>query len=182
MRRFGDAAEQAGDQVASVGDSGEAVSRIGDLFRNAAGMLAAGALAAGVAAGAALIKGVQQAMEKERLNDRLAAQLRATPEEAKRFGALAGKLYADAYGDSLATVNNAVRGVVANIAGMRTASEAELQGVTTAALNLADVFEQDLGAVTRAAGKLVKTGLAKDGAEAMDLLTAAFQSGVDEAG
>src|SRR5690606_37294568 len=39
----------------------------------------------------------------------------------------------------------------------------------------------DVGQTSRAVGKMIKTGLAKDATEALDILTAGFQSGANEA-
>jgi hypothetical protein len=46
-------------------------------------------------------------------------------------------------------------------------------------LDLATAFDQDLGGTTQAVGQLMKTGLAKDADEALDVLTRGFQQGAD---
>lgn len=136
----------------------------------------------GAGIGVAMTAGVVSGMDMGAANDKLAAQLGATGPESARLGKLAGELYADAYGESLDQVNEAIRGVTTNIEGMATASDTQLEGVTSTVLSLAQTFDQDLGATTRAVGKLIKTGLARDASEALDLLTRGFQTGTDEAG
>lgn len=144
--------------------------------------LESGALKAGLAAGVALTTGVIGAMNLESANDKLAAQLGANADEAERLGDVAGDLYAGAWGDSLEEVNSALRGVINNVGGMAEASDAELEKVTASVIDLGEAFDQDVGEVSRSVGKLIKTGLADDAGQALDLLTRGFQSGADEAG
>jgi phage-related minor tail protein len=150
-------------------------------FRGFGGRLKAAALAAGAVAGAALAAGVVQTLELGAANDKLAAQLGSTPAEAKRLGEIAGDLYAGAWGESMPQVNEAIRSVVQNIDGMRGASDEALHDITASAIDLGTTFDQDIGQTSRAAGKLIKTGLAKDATEALDLLTRGFQTGANEA-
>ncbi|MGH9247942.1 MAG: phage tail tape measure protein [Acidimicrobiales bacterium] len=147
-----------------------------------AGRAGKAALAAGAAVGAAMSVAVAEAINVEAATDKLAAQLGATPAEARRLGGIAGDLYAGAWGDSLEEVNVALRGVVQNVAGMADASDAELRTITASVLDVGKTFEQDLGQVTRSVGKLMKTGLAPDAQSALDIITRGFQTGGDEAG
>lgn len=140
------------------------------------------AAAAGVAAALALSVGFVSALNVDKANDKLAAQLGSSAVEAKRFGGIAGDLYADAFGNSMGEVNTALKGVVQHVEGMRGASKEALKDVTGDVLALAETFELDLGQTTRAVGKLVKTGMASDASQALDLLTRGFQTGTDEAG
>lgn len=144
--------------------------------------LQAGAAVIGAAAGAALAAGIATTMEMGAANDKLAAQLGATPEMARELGEIAGDLYANAYGESMEQVNEAIRGVIQAGAVMEDASKEQIESVTASVLDLATAFEQDLGATSRAVGKMIKTGMAKDATEALDLLTRGFQQGTDEAG
>lgn len=139
-------------------------------------------LAAGVALAGAIVAGASQAMDATAANDKLAGQLALTGPESERIGKVAGKLYSGAYGDSLEEVNVALKGVITNVDGMRGASNEAVQDATKKVMNLGAAFDQDVGETSRAVGKLIKNGLAKDATEALDLLTKGFQSGADEAG
>ncbi len=122
-----------------------------------------------------------QAMTFDVGRDKLQAQLGLTAEQAKKMGGIAGDLYSDAYGESIGQVNEALRQVTLNVGLNADTQAAELQSVTASVLDLASAFDQDLGGVTRAVGQLMKTGLAKNAKEAMDVLTRGFQIGNDKA-
>jgi hypothetical protein len=122
-----------------------------------------------------------QAMTFDVGRDKLQAQLGLTAEQAKKMGGIAGDLYSDAYGESISQVNDALRLVTLNVGLSADTQAADLQAVTASVLDLASAFDQDLGGVTRAVGQLMKTGLAKNAKEAMDVLTRGFQIGNDKA-
>jgi phage-related minor tail protein len=165
-----------------IGDATEAVASFDDAeaagqdFEKSMDKLKDGVQLAGAAAGVALAAGFYGAVENAKSNDKLAAQLGLSAEESARYGELAGEMYADAYGDSLDTVNEAIRGVVGNIEGMGAASDEELSGVTEKVLSLSEAFDQDLGATTTAVGQLMRTGMAKDADEALDIIARGLQS------
>lgn len=142
-----------------------------------AGKLIGGALLVGVGAAAA---GIASAMNMEAANDKLAAQLGAPADYAADLGKVAGSLYSNAYGDSLSTVNDAIKGVLQNGVVFEDATNEQLQSITASVLDVSTAFDQDLGGVTKAVGQMMKTGLAKDGAEALDIITRGFQQGVDK--
>jgi hypothetical protein len=151
-------------------------------FAGFGGKLKVAAAAIGVAAAAALAAGVVDTLNVDRAQDKLAAQLGGSAQDAARLGQVAGNLYTGAWGDSIGQVNDAVRSVITNIAGMKDASSKDVEGVTASVLDLATTFEVDVGGATRSVGKLLKTGLAPDAQAALDLLTRGFQTGGDEAG
>ncbi|HVK25065.1 MAG TPA: hypothetical protein VM677_27205 [Actinokineospora sp.] len=141
-------------------------------FGQRAGQIFAGV---GVGAGAAFTAGLVEAMDADQASDKLAAQLDLTAEQSERMGHVAGALYADAYGASLAEVNDAVGAVVSSIDGMRNASGDAVQDITAKVLDLAAAFEVDVGRSAQVAGQLVKSGLAKDATEALDMITLGLQ-------
>lgn len=144
-----------------VGDKGDGIGK-----KLGAGIIAGiGAIGIGAALAASI--------EAETSNANLGAKLGLDPAEQERLGALAGRLYANAYGDSLDQVNDAVAAVKQNISQI--GSDAELETITGDVLNLAQVFDQDLGGVTKSVGQLITTGLVKNATEGIDLITAGFQ-------
>lgn len=176
-REFGaagrDGASVLGDELAGGADG--AASKFGGLFK-------AGMVGVGLAAGAVLAKGISDAISAEQSTDKLAAQLGLSPEEATRLGGVAGDLYAQAYGDSLGQVNEALKGAIQSGLVDENATNAELESVTAKALDLAAAFDQDVNGATAAAGQLIRTGMAKDADEAFDIITRGFQEGVDKSG
>lgn len=139
----------------------------------AAMKLAAGAAA--IAVGAALVGGIERAVELDDAWHKITAQLGLTEEESARIGGVAGKLYADAYGDSVEDVNTAVQNVVSSTDGMRGASNEAIEDMTAKALNFGTAFEVDTAHSTQVVGQMLKSGLVTDANEAFDLLTSAMQ-------
>lgn len=174
--------QQAGDEFGGGVGSG-AESKLGSVGKGMGkGLIAAGGwILAGLAIGQQVMDGVTQAMEQEVSHDLLSAQLGLTADESARAGEVAGKLWADAYGESMGDVDAAIKSVVHNIGGMRDASSADLQAVSAKAMDLSKILDEDVGATSRAVGKMIKTGLAKDATEAFDILTRGAQLGANEA-
>lgn len=141
-----------------------------------AGDLLGDKLKLGIAgAGVAIGAGFLSALENAALGDKLAAQLGLTADQSAVAGGVAGELYANAYGDSLGTVNDAVGTVMTSIDGMRGASADDLQAVTANALDFAKAMDVDVASAAQSAGILVKTGLADSAQDAFDLLTVTAQ-------
>lgn len=136
----------------------------------------------GAGIGAALAFALAQAINVDEANSKLQAQLGLTKDESAALGKTAGELFASNYGDSIGTVNDALASVVRNIDGMATASADELKAVTAQVLDLSSAFGVDLAESTRAVGVLMKTGMAKDATEALDIITKGLQSPVNAAG
>ncbi|MFE0020520.1 phage tail tape measure protein [Amycolatopsis sp. NPDC059021] len=172
------------DLTQKLDDGDKAVSgfgvSLGNVAGKVAGMAAKFALVSGAVAG--IGDAISDAMSRESLTDKLNAQLGATGEQAKTYGAAAGALYAKGYGESMADITEAIRGVVQNIDGLGNASQADLERIAAKASDTAKVFDQDLGGVTRAVGQMIRTGLAKNADEAFDIIVAGFQHGVDKSG
>ncbi|MFD7224835.1 phage tail tape measure protein [Streptomyces sp. NPDC059892] len=152
--------------------SGE-VSAMGERFNTAA---------AGIGVGFAAVLGasVMQSMDMEAAGDKLAAQLGVGPAEAAQLAEVSASVYKNAWGDSVETVNEAIRGVYQNI-GDTSQAEGGLEGVTTKALALAQTFNQEVGPTTASVGQLIKTGLADNADEAFDILTVGLQSSANKA-
>ncbi|MFB7867001.1 phage tail tape measure protein [Streptomyces sp. NPDC056069] len=152
--------------------SGE-LSAMGERFNTAA---------AGIGAGfaAALGVSVMAAMDMEAAGDKLAAQLGVGPAEAAKLAEVSANVFKEGWGDSVETVNEAIKGVYQNI-GDVSQVEGGLEGITSKALALAETFDQEVGPVTTAVGQMLKTGLAKDANEALDIVTRGFQTGANKA-
>ncbi|WP_066586317.1 phage tail tape measure protein [Cellulomonas timonensis] len=167
------AASGAKDFVVNILGDSEGVDKTFKLFQDNAGKAAAGAAAA--FAGQQIGNALAANLDAERINDELTASLGATPAQAEAWGAAAGALYRDAYGENLGEVSAAVETVVSSIDGMREASEQDLADVTGQALDVAKAFKVDVADAATTAGLLVKSGLAGNATEALDLITAGLQ-------
>ncbi|MGW3191590.1 phage tail tape measure protein [Streptomyces ardesiacus] len=173
-RRAGDA---AGDGLADgLGDGAdEGVSAVGTKLEKLKTVAKGAALAAGAAAGALLMSAIGDAMDQSRIAGRLGAQLGTTPAEAQRYGKLAGQLYADAVTEDFQGAADAISAVMRAGIAPPGATQAQLKAIATNVTDLASTFELDLGQAANSVGQMIKTGLAKNGREAVDILTVGLQ-------
>ena len=132
-------------------------------------------LLAGVGAGAALTKGLFDAVDADSANRKLAGQLNLGAEDAKKAGELSGRLYGQAYGDNLEEVNGAISAVASSLASFSVNGGADVERLSKKALDLSATFGTDVNAAVGTAGILLKNGLAKNGDEAFDLLVGSMQ-------
>lgn len=188
LDQFGDrakaSAKTAGDQAGDAfGDSlvpeaeragEEAGEKAGDGLK---AKVVLGAGAAGAAVGAAFV----EALDLDAAQDKLVASLGANQRQADRYGRVAGNLYANAWGDSMDQVNESIGHVVRNIGGMRVAARKDLEDVTAGVLDVVTAFDQDLAMTTAAVGQLMRTGMAKDARDALDIITVGLQGPANKA-
>ncbi|MGO2659585.1 phage tail tape measure protein [Mycetocola reblochoni] len=161
--------------VRIIGDASKAVEEL-DKTSSKMDTLTKGAGVVGAASGAALAAGFNDAVNIEAAHDKLTGQLALTEEQSARSGTVAAELYSNGWGTGSEQINEALHGVMGNIDGMKDASDEALTSVTQGALTLANTFDQDLGATTTAVGQLMRTGMASDATEALDIITAGLQS------
>jgi phage-related minor tail protein len=158
LRKTADAAQDAERSVGKMAD----------------GMKTAAA-AGGVAAGAALTQGIQSSLDLSASRAKLQAQLGLTADDAGRFGKIAGDVYAGNYGSSIEEVSEALRQSAQQGLIPPEATNAQIESIAQNVLSLSAAFDQDLSGAARAAGQLIRTGLAKDTTEAFDLITVGLQ-------
>ncbi|MFI8853688.1 phage tail tape measure protein [Streptomyces sp. NPDC053499] len=120
-------------------------------------------------------------MGQQKAGSKLAAQLGLNEQQSARLGKVAGSVYAKGYGESIGQVNEALKSLAQNGVTAVNAPKKDLAGLSKAALGLAETFDLDVGEAAKSAGQLIRTGLAKDGKQAFDLLTRGFQTGADKA-
>lgn len=141
----------------------------------------AGAAAAGVAIGAVLMAGVSAAMEKSKLDNKIAAQLGATPGQAKAIGKLSGSVYAAGFGEDMPSVATAIKAATQNgLVDLKNVSSEASQAAVKNLLTVGNVLEEDSERVSSAVSQMLRTGLAKSSEEAMDILVTATQKGVNK--
>ncbi|MFF8095682.1 phage tail tape measure protein [Streptomyces sp. NPDC016675] len=176
--RFVAAGQDAGEGLSvgvqdSAGEGAEAAG--GGLATRIGDSLKAGLAGVGLAAGAMLAASFGEALDHGKIVGRLGAQLGATPAEAEKYGKLAGKLYANAVTEDFQSAADTISAVMRAGIAPPDATEAQLESIATKVSDLATTFELDLGQAANAVGQMIKTGLAKDGTEAVDALTRGLQ-------
>jgi len=177
IERIGDQAQETSSDMEDTGKRG------GSAFEGLKGGIgkATGALAALGIGIASVSAAISKGLDAEEATAKMQAQLGLTKVEAKRIGGDAGKIYSQAYGESMDEVKQSITSVIRNMDGMRTASSADLQSTTKRAMDLATVMGEDVGPVTVAVSQMMKTGLAKNSKEAFDILTVGAQQGANKA-
>jgi SLT domain-containing protein len=161
-------AQQAGEQAGEESGSG---------FRDAfKGVLAAlGVEAIAEKAGEVFSEAFSSAIEQGNITGRLQAQLGATPQDAARYGKLAGKLYSSGVTDSFEDAADVIRNVAQGGLVPPKATNDQLQSIATKASDVASTFGADFESVVNGASQLIAGGLVKNAAAAFDLITVGYQ-------
>lgn len=163
----GDAAEKAGK---------ESGSRFSGSFGKLTGKL--GGMLAGAFAGVSVI-GVTKSLLAvgSTFNDVQTKIATSTGASGKDLGALVGdvKSMAQQVPTDIGTLTDSMLAVRGSIKSMATASSSELQKTTVSAQAFSQAFEVDITRASQVAGQMITTGMAKNGVDAFDKLTAAAQ-------
>jgi TP901 family phage tail tape measure protein len=152
-------------------------------FGSKANLLMAGAIAGGAAAATgALIQvgktAVNVAFEMDNLERSFEQTLGVTTERAQQLGDIVQDVYVRGLGDSLTQVGEAVEAVNLGLGDLGI-DDTGIEQITGDVLLLSDAFGVDLNEAVRTTSILMKTGLAKDSQEALDIMTAGFQNGLN---
>ncbi len=193
---FKDSADKAKEETDGLGNLFDNIgTSIKDAFSNAADgaipllgqvdALTAGLTGAQVAAvgiGAAFvgiaIAGVEVATDMDAaMNDFIASTGKAA-DETDRYQAVLENIYANNYGEDFQDISDAMEQVVKSLGDM---DDSSLQDVTESAFALRDTFEYDVSESTRAA-KALMDNFGISGAEAMGMIAAGAQNGLDYSG
>ncbi|WP_406353259.1 phage tail tape measure protein [Streptomyces sp. NBC_00658] len=176
--RAGDAAgQQLGDGIADGAEDGaqEASGRLRDKLG------AFGWAAVGAGVGAAVLAGIGEAMSQQKDNALLAAQLGASPEQAKTLGKATGTLYSQGYTDSVADANEALKALWQQGLVPADATQKELEKVGGRLSQVAQIMGEEVGPTSAAVGQMLKTGMAKNAEQAFDILVKGTQNGANKA-
>ncbi|MFF0389681.1 phage tail tape measure protein [Kitasatospora sp. NPDC004615] len=162
------------DQLAGPVEEGG--DKAGEGFaKKLGGSLKVGLLAAGALGGAALVAGIGEAMDQQVITGKLKAQLGATGEDAKKYGQIAGQMYASAVTEDVAGAADAIRSTMSAGLLPPDATNQQIQSIATKVSDLAGTFELDLGQAANAVGQMMKTGLAPNAESALDTITRGLQ-------
>ncbi|AGP51612.1 phage tail tape measure protein [Streptomyces rapamycinicus] len=185
MRATGDTmvadADRAGQQAGAALGDGMADGSDDAARAGADGLKAFGWAALGAGIGAAMMTGVGEALEQAKVPGQLQAQLGTTGPVAAKYGKVAGDLYAGAIVDSVEDGAEVIKGIAQNGLLPPEATQAQIQTMSKRVADTAAVMGEDVGAVTRAVGVMLKTGVAKSADEAMDVLVRGTQKGANSA-
>ncbi|MFJ2751868.1 phage tail tape measure protein [Streptomyces sp. NPDC087297] len=196
MARARAAVQAGGDQIAAAADQAgqEAGDRLGDGLaegaadggeRASSGMGAAlkgfAAAAVGGAIGTALMGGIAEAMDRGKVAGKLQAQMGSSGPVAKEYGKAAGALYSGAIVESVADGADILRGIAQQGLLPPEATQSQIKDMATRVSDTASVMGEDVGKVSRAVGVMLKSGIAKNAEEAMDVLVKGSQSGTNAA-
>jgi hypothetical protein len=168
-----------GMQESSGGIKG-ALEKLGPIAAGAGAAIAAG-LAVATAAAAVLKKALDASIERSNVGALIAAQTGDTKHVAE-LGKMAGKVYADNFGESIQEAGAAVRDTIRNHLVPEDAGDEAIKAISEKLLTLGQIAEADSSEVARAVHKMLVTGMAKDATEAFDILTVGFQNGANDAG
>ncbi|MFY2788447.1 phage tail tape measure protein [Rhodococcus sp. MALMAid1271] len=158
-----DTAERAGGGFKSM------FSGVGDGTKKLAG------LAAGLAGVSVAADGMGKAMEQGQIGSKLAASFGETAEEAKRYGQVAGDLYASGVGSSIDDISEAVSAVGGSFGSLDSMGAGRLEELSAKASGFATIFDQDIAGSVQSASLLMTNGLAANADEAFDLMTRGMQ-------
>ena len=181
------AAKQAGDAMEKESGSGNifangletaanAVDTVKNKVKDFAGSI--GGMLAGAGIGTAFAAAISSGLDQANLSGTLKAKLGDTT-AAREAAQIAGSVYAQGWGESLDEVSNATTVLMQQLGQVD--KSADFTSLTSQAMALAGVFEQDVGGMAAAAGQMIKTGMVDNAQQAFDVLTVGFQSGANMA-
>lgn len=196
-----DVAEDVGDKIGeSLGGAGDsAIGNIGNVLKGSfsdaasgavplvgkvgeltAGLSGATVAAIGIGAGAAGagVLAVNAADDMKGAMNSFLTETGKSKEETERYQAVLEDIYANNYGESFTDVAEGMAQVTKNMGEM---DDASLQNVTESAFALRDTFGYDLTESTRAA-KAMMDNFGISGDDAMNLIAAGAQNGLDYSG
>lgn len=169
---LGDEGEKAGE------DAGEGLSK-GILAALTAIPIAGAIVGIGAAIGTALMAGIKDGLQVEATQDLFSARTGLDEATSRRFGRAAGEAYANAWGDSVEANLDTARTALEQGLINADATEAEIERVIASLSGITDIMEADIPEAARAAGQMIKAGLADSAEDAFDILVAGYQNGAD---
>lgn len=170
-----------GDVISSsLGDKASSIPLLDQIGPLTSGL--SGATLAAVGTGAAIagvsVLAVGAAMDIDSAMNQLQASTGATAEQTEKYRKVMEDVYNNNYGEDFGDIGEAIAQVTKNLGDM---DEVELQNVTESAFALRDTFGYEIPESTRAA-KAMMDNFGISGEEAMNLIAAGAQNGLDYSG
>jgi phage-related minor tail protein len=142
--------------------------------------LKGGLLAVGVGAGAALSGSLLGALDVQDATATLSAQLGLTGAASAKVGKVAGDLYKNAYGESVAETGDTIKAAFQNGLVSINDSEKAISDVGATVLNYSKLTGEDALTSTRAVAQMLKTKMAPNAKAAFDILTRGQELGINK--
>lgn len=200
QRGFKDAEQSADRSISSIRDSMR--SNLGDAGRDGAASLIdsftgagvgsrlaesmtsgkAGIAGAGLALGGLLLKGITDAVEQGKVGAAIVAATGQGTEAAERMGRIAGGLFADSFGESVADAGRALTAVFQEGLIDPSASDAAIAELTGKILTVSSTVEEEAQKVSRSARTMVVNGVARNVSDALDIIQRSTEKGINTAG
>ncbi len=177
---------QAEKEIAGLGKSGvgksagdavgdDMVSGIVDALGSIP--IAGAVVGVGAAIAGGILLGIKQGMQIEADRDLFGARTGLDDATAAKFGRAAGEAYANVFGDSVAANLETARTALEQGLLDPKATEADARRVIESLTGVATIMQTDIPETARAAGQMIKTGLADSAERAFDILVAGYQKG-----
>ncbi|MEK3800995.1 phage tail tape measure protein [Bacillus sp. FSL K6-1234] len=146
-----------------------------------------GALAAGVAGVAALSLavgglGAKMALDTQKTQGQVRAQLGLTEREAMKVTNSAKSLWADGFGENVGEAKNAIVNVKQNIKSLKDATDETVKEVTKGTMTISETFDQEGNEITKTINAMQSSFDGLSPKKSMDLITTGFQNGLDYSG
>lgn len=125
---------------------------------------------------------IEGAFDQQETLAKFNAGLGQSKEVTAQMGEMAKTVFREGWGSSLEDVTDALSGVGAQVLDLGTATPEQINFATKAALDLAEVMGTDVSDVTRAAGQLMKNGLATSATQAFNIIANGATSGANRSG
>lgn len=166
------------DLLAAQEESKKGGSKLADIAAGTAKAIGAGFVTAGTAATAVGAMAVNSTAEMESAINSFSAATGYSSGDLEHFQDVMESIYANNYGESFQDISDSMATVSQTLGEM---PDDQLQALTESALTLRDTFEYDVAESTRAA-KAMMDNFGISGDEAMSMIAAGAQNGLDYSG
>lgn len=139
-------------------------------------------IGAGLVLGGLLMKGIADAAEQNKVGAMIASQTGQAGDAAGRMGHIAGGLFANSFGESVEDAGRALTAVFQEGLIDTSASDAAISDLTGKILTVAGTVEEESARVARSARTMVVNGVARNVAEALDIIQQGTEKGLNTAG
>lgn len=153
-------------------------SKLSSIASGTAKAIGAGMLAAGTAIAGVSVAAVKSANDIDQAMNQYIASTGKSTEETERYKKVMEDIYTNNYGDSFEDIGEAMASITQNLGDL---DDASLQNVTESAFALRDTFGYEIPESTRAAKAMIDN-FGTSGEEAMNLIAAGAQNGLDYSG
>lgn len=143
------------------------------------GLALAGVAVLGVGAGKLLASGIADGLATIQLQDQFQASMGLDEASMSRFANAAGQAYANNFGESLADNLATARSALQSGLIEPTSSDVDVQNVIQQVQGVSSVTGASAQELSRSVTTLMRTGFAGSVSEALDVITAGFQKGMD---